>query len=90
MDATEKYLRSLTAAEQDEAEKIEAELNAALHGGFPENVSLKFVQTVMYLRKVAPGSGTAQVFDLALEMGLSCLVARFSAKPRAKGRSKLK
>jgi hypothetical protein len=46
----EDWVRSLSKAESDAAEAIEAEVNALLGKGLTEEVALRFIRTVMALR----------------------------------------
>jgi hypothetical protein len=74
MDATEGYFKQLTAAEFDEHEKIEAELNNSVRDGFSERSALAFAMTVVAVRKIEPSATIDGVFDTALMLGLDAVL----------------
>ena len=72
----EEYYESLSDADWDNAEAIEAEIHEILSQGFTEEIAVKFVRTVMDLRKTVPNATVWGVFDAALSDGLLCVVER--------------
>lgn len=66
------FLKGLSEAEWDNAEAIESEIGALLREGLTEAVGIKFVRTVMELRRAAPDATVTvgAVFDTALLAGL--------------------
>jgi lipoate synthase len=78
MDATHDYFKRLTAAEFDEHERIEAELNSVVRDGFTERSALAFVVTVAAVRKKVPGATIAGIFNEALIGGLEQLLSRLT------------
>jgi len=75
METNEKFFEGLSAAEWDQAEAIETEIAELLGEGFTEEVGLKFVRTVMEIRKAIPNATVGGVFDAALKAGLSDVAA---------------
>lgn len=65
------HFKSLSMAEWGMAEAIEADLEKSLTMGLTEDEMVKFVQTVMAIRKVMPEANVGGVFDAALMAGLS-------------------
>ena len=68
----EDWIRSLSGAESDAAEAIEAEVHARLSEGLSEEVTLRFIRTVMALRiihgpKIAVSGTLEAVFLAGLE-----------------------
>jgi hypothetical protein len=76
MDDIDNYFKRLTAAEFDEHEQVETELNALVREGFTERASFAFVTTVAAIRKIAPAATVEGVFDQALIFGLDGLLSR--------------
>jgi hypothetical protein len=69
----DQFFRSLSDADWDKAEAIEAEIEKILREGFTEEVGIKFVRTVMAVRESFPGATVEGVFDAALSAGLNYL-----------------
>lgn len=71
-------------AEWDMAEAIEADLEKSLTMGLTEDEMVKFVQTVMEIRKVMPKATVCGVFGAALLCGLDYVHTRLAPMPDAK------
>jgi len=67
----DEFLKSLSTAEWDEGEAIEAEIGKLLQQGFTEALGIKFVRTVLEIRRKIPRAAVGRVFDAALDFGLS-------------------
>jgi len=89
MDAMEKYLSGLTEAEQDEAEQIEVQLNAAAGAGFTMKTTLAFISAVPVIRKLVPGATVEGIFDVALYAGLISVVKDLAVKGKPARQSAL-
>jgi hypothetical protein len=78
METTEKnemFYKSLSNADWEQAVAIETELVAILHEGLTEDVAIKFIRTVMDVRKTVPQATVGGIFDAALSGGLTYVVA---------------
>jgi len=80
MDATDDYFKRLTAAEFEEHEQIEAELNNTVRDGFTEHSALAFVKTVVAVRKMVPSAPIQGIFDAALICGLDVVLSSLRAE----------
>jgi hypothetical protein len=80
MDATDNYFERLTAAENEEHEQIEAELNNTVREGFTERSALAFVKTVVAVRKMVPSATIQGIFDAALVSGLDVVLSSLRAE----------
>lgn len=78
----EKYLSRLTEAEQDEAEKIEAELNELVVGGFTEATATAFISAVPVIRRYTKGATVVSIFDVALRQGVIEVLSQLSREER--------
>jgi hypothetical protein len=76
----DKYFEGLTAAEMEEHEQIEAELNNNVREGFSERAALSFVVAVVAIRKMEPSATVAGIFDAALLCGLGVVLNRLDAE----------
>jgi hypothetical protein len=74
MESIEKYLSGLTEAQMDEAEKIEAELNALVAAGFSERTMLAFVKTIPAICKLSPAATVEGIFEQTLLHGLNVVL----------------
>src|SRR6185437_14273027 len=86
----EEFFKSLSEDDWDKAVAIETELGILLSEGLPEDVSIKFVRTVMAIRAVIPEATVEGVHDMALRAGLSYLgdkktIARMQKEPGCAG-----
>ena len=76
MITNDEFFKSMSQADWDKAGAIETEIGEILDQGFTEEVGIKFVRTVMSIRKVMPGATVGGVYDQALSAGLNYLSAR--------------
>lgn len=66
----DEFLKSLSPAEWDEAEAIEAKLGELLGEGITEYLAIKFVRTVMAVREVRPTAAVWGIFSVAFSTGM--------------------
>lgn len=64
------FFGSLSEAEWNEAEAIEAEITNLMEQGLTKDVALQFVRAVLNVRKAVPEATIAGIFDTALSAGL--------------------
>jgi hypothetical protein len=103
METIREYLADsddFTAAEVEQAVKIEAELNTLVRERFTELVTMKFVCAVPDIRKLSPAATVESIFNKVLRYGLDAVIddlegkarpaLRKTAKPKRKSGSTLK
>lgn len=84
------YFKGLTAAELDEHEQIEAELNKTVREGFSEPSAFAFVTTVIAVRRVYPSATIGGIFEVALMSGLDAVLNSLRTETQPASRSKRK
>jgi hypothetical protein len=84
-----KYLDGLSEAEYEQGVAIESEIAKILREGFTEKVGLKFVCIVLEIRKKMPTATVGGIFDAALDLGLSSVVAAVVKTTSVAGRKRI-
>jgi hypothetical protein len=84
-NAIRKFIESLSPAQWDEAEAIEAELAKLLREGQSEYVAHMFVATVMAIRKIHSDATVEGIYEVAIRLGLQALANHDVNKPAKAG-----
>jgi len=86
MVQSEKFYAGLSAADGDCAEAIEAELVSIIPGGLPEDTTLKFVQTLIEIRRELPETTLEGLLWAAIVQGCAVVKMMTAKKPTRKSK----
>jgi len=77
---TDDFVKGMTEAELDVAEKIEAEVGALLTQGLSEKVAMAFVLAVPVIRKRVPGATVEGILESVMLSGVGAVLNSVGVK----------